>query len=89
MATQSGLLSPATSQLRDGRSPLEHALGDGEDFELVLAVSAEDGRRLLAAQPVEGITLYRIGECVQEGLWLEEQGVRRALPLKGYVHELR
>ena len=42
-----GLFPPA-----DGRSPLEHALGDGEDFELILAVSTDDTARLLAEQPL-------------------------------------
>src|SRR5262249_57095591 len=36
----------------DGRSPLEHALGDGEDFELVFAVAPADGERLVREQPV-------------------------------------
>ena len=30
-----------------GKSPLQHALGDGEDFELVFTVSPADGERLL------------------------------------------
>ena len=34
---------------RDGTSALEHALNDGEDFELCLVVSADDAARLLAA----------------------------------------
>ena len=34
------------------RSPLEHALGDGEDFELILAVSPDDAAGLLAEQPL-------------------------------------
>ena len=74
--------------MNDGRSPLEHALGDGEDFELVFAVAPEDGRRLLRDQPVAGITLTAIGECVESGYWLEEAGGRRALEPRGYVHSL-
>jgi thiamine-monophosphate kinase len=81
-------VSPAALQMNDGRPPLEHALGDGEDFELVFAVSPEDGRRLVETQPVPGVTLSVIGECVAEGLWLEEQGARRPLAPRGYVHEL-
>ena len=65
-----------------------HALGDGEDFELVFAVSPEKGRELLATQPIPGITLCAIGECVPEGLWLDEGGSRRALEATGYVHAL-
>jgi thiamine-monophosphate kinase len=67
-----------------GRPPLRHALGDGEDFELVFAVSPDDGRRLLAAPPVAG--LAKVGECVAEGLWLEEGGRRERLEPTGWVH---
>jgi thiamine-monophosphate kinase len=75
-------------RMDDGRPPLEHALSDGEDFELVFAVTPEDGRRLLALQPVPGITLAHIGECVESGLWLEDSGTRRPLEPRGYVHRL-
>jgi thiamine-monophosphate kinase len=78
----------ATYQMKDGRSPLDHALGDGEDFELVFAVSAADGQRLLESQPVAGIALAAIGECVDAGLWLETQGTRQPLEPRGYVHPL-
>jgi thiamine-monophosphate kinase len=81
-------IDPATQRLNDDRTPLQHALGDGEDFELVFAVAPDDGRRLLASQPVSGITLAHIGECVPAGLWIEENGARRPLPPTGYVHTL-
>ena len=71
---------------RDGRTPLEHALGDGEDFELIVAVSPSDGERLMRTQPVEGVTLSHVGEVVPAGLWIEEDGRRRELPPAGYVH---
>src|SRR5437588_1135828 len=79
-------ITDAARGMKDGCSPLEHALGDGEDFELVFAVAPEDGRRLLEAQPLPGVTLAAIGEVVDQGLWLEENGRRRPLPPKGYVH---
>jgi thiamine-monophosphate kinase len=79
-------LTEAARQMNDDRTPLEHALGDGEDFELVLAVSADDARTLLAMQPIPGITLTAIGTCVEEGLWLQEASQRRPLPPLGYVH---
>jgi thiamine-monophosphate kinase len=72
-----------------GRSPLEHALGDGEDFELAFAVAADEGRRLVREQPVPGVTLTAVGEVVADGLWLREGGGRRPLPALGWVHELR
>jgi thiamine-monophosphate kinase len=79
-------VSDAARRMNDGRTPLDHALSDGEDFELVFAVSPEDGRRLVEAQPVGGIVLSHVGECVAEGLWLEEAGRRRVLEPRGYVH---
>lgn len=82
-------IADAARRMNDGRSPLDHALGDGEDFELVFAIPADEGQRLLQNQPIKGITLYHVGECVASGLWLEEQGARRRLPATGYIHELR
>jgi thiamine-monophosphate kinase len=82
--------SADAGRMTDGLTPLEHALGDGEDFELVFAVSPEQGRRLIAAQPVPGVTLSAIGECVDTpGLWLESGGTRRPLEPRGYVHRLQ
>jgi thiamine-monophosphate kinase len=71
--------------LTTGRTPLQHALGDGEDFELVFAVSPDDGRKLLAA-PIPG--LAKVGECVAEGLWLEAGGRRERLEPTGWVHSV-
>jgi thiamine-monophosphate kinase len=69
-----------------GRPPLAHALGDGEDFELLFTVSAADGERLLREQPVAG--LVKVGVCEETGLWLNEAGTRRPLAATGWVHEL-
>ncbi len=71
----------------DGITAIEHALGDGEDFELILAVPAEEATRLLAEQPL-ATPVTRIGEFVAErGLWqITEQGNRETLPESGYEH---
>ncbi|AWM39036.1 Thiamine-monophosphate kinase [Gemmata obscuriglobus] len=69
-----------------GRTPLQHALGDGEDFELVFTVSPEDGTKLLARRPFP--SLAKIGECVETGLWLEINGTRQPLAPTGWVHSL-
>ncbi len=69
-----------------GKTPLQHALGDGEDFELVFAVSPTDGAKLLSQPPVPGLT--KIGECVEAGLWIEENGTRKPLAPTGWVHAL-
>jgi thiamine-monophosphate kinase len=81
-------LSEAARKMPVGQSPLDHALGDGEDFELVFAVTPDDGRRLIDSQPAPGVTLTVIGECVERGLWLESNGNRRALEPRGYVHSI-
>jgi len=69
-----------------GKSALQHALGDGEDFELVFTVSAADGEKLLRSPPIVG--LVKIGECVESGLWLETAGKRERLQPTGWVHEM-
>ena len=76
-------------KLADGSTPLEHALGDGEDFELVLAVPPQVARRMLAEQPL-AVPLSDIGEFVAEpGLWIEEAGGnRRPLAPRGWEHAL-
>ena len=48
----------------DGKSPLEHALHDGEDFELCAVVPAADATRLLAGPP-KGARLFRVGEITE------------------------
>jgi thiamine-monophosphate kinase len=74
----------------DGLSPLEHALADGEDFELILAVPPDEAERMLAEQPLgPDVPLTAIGRFVREpGLWRQDSAGRR-LPLipKGYQHE--
>jgi thiamine-monophosphate kinase len=74
--------------MQDDKSPLEHALSDGEDFELVFAVAKEDAQQLLQSQPVSGITLVHIGECIDQGLWIEQDAKRRPLTPRGYEHNM-
>jgi thiamine-monophosphate kinase len=81
-------IADAARRMPDDRSPLDHALGDGEDFELVFAVAREEAMRLVTTQPVPGIKLVAIGECVPEGLWLQEGENRRPLAPLGYVHKM-
>jgi thiamine-monophosphate kinase len=71
----------------DRQTPLEHALRDGEDFELAIAVAPEDGNRLMREQPLPGVRLTRVGDFRAElGLWLDEGGKRRRLEPRGYEH---
>jgi thiamine-monophosphate kinase len=69
-----------------GKTPLDHALGDGEDFELAFTVSPADGARLLQTPPVPD--LAKVGECVETGLWLYTSHGRQPLTPAGWVHEL-
>jgi thiamine-monophosphate kinase len=84
-------ISDAARQLsarsQDNLSPLEHALGDGEDFELILAVPAHEAERLVREQPLT-IRLTRIGELIREdGLWHQDaSGERVPLQPRGYEH---
>jgi thiamine-monophosphate kinase len=81
-------ISDAARAMQDGKTPLAHALSDGEDFELAFAVSPHDGKRLLSEQPVSGLTLSHVGEFVSEKeLYLEEAGRRGILPARGYAHQ--
>jgi len=70
----------------DGMSALDHALGDGEDFELVFTVSAEDGRLLSKMKSPDGVTCHRIGQIVENGFWLIDDKIRTALRPVGYEH---
>ena len=81
-------IAHAAELIQDEKSPLDHALGDGEDFELVFAVDPSDAERMLHDQPVSGIKLVCFGECVADGLWLEQNGCTTKLEPHGYVHEL-
>lgn len=86
-------IDPAAHRLSeqpgDKLSPLDHALGDGEDFELALALPADEAARLLADQSL-GVRLTRIGEFTAEpGLWQRRgSGARAPLEALGYEHRL-
>jgi thiamine-monophosphate kinase len=70
----------------DGRDALQHALSDGEDFELILCVPPNDAERMLDDQPLD-VPITRIGSCIQgRGLWTEDEMGRRALQPRGYEH---
>ncbi len=74
-------------QLADGSTPLEHALGDGEDFELLLAMSPEMANRLCREQPFDcGLTI--VGEFTSDGrLWQREaNGQISPLVPRGFEH---
>ena len=83
-------LAPSAQRLaeRTGSTPQAHALSDGEDFELLLAVPPEVAAQMLAEQPLE-IPLSEIGWLeAQPGLWqIDLQGRRLELAPSGYLHQ--
>jgi thiamine-monophosphate kinase len=73
-----------------GRSPLDHALHDGEDFELLFTVPMDRAARL-AASGLAGTPVTCIGLVTKEpGLWLTpragEDGETRRLERRGHDH---
>jgi len=67
--------------------PLQSALGDGEDYELLLTLNAEDADRLAADQPLE-VPVTRIGRIV-EGEYvtlIHSDGRRERLRPTGWEH---
>ena len=70
---------------QSGKSALDHAIGDGEDFELLLAVPA--ARLADLPSEIDGVALTQIGTFVSRtGLWSRTKGGVRQLSPKGYVH---
>lgn len=71
----------------DGTTACEHALADGEDFELLLAVPPDEAQRMLADQPLE-VPLTRIGSFLDRaGLWSAAlDGQYDPLAPRGYEH---
>ncbi|HEV3417152.1 MAG TPA: thiamine-phosphate kinase [Pirellulales bacterium] len=67
---------------------LDRALGDGEDFELILAAPPEDAAKLIAEQPLAPLRLTDIGQFIVElGLWqVAADGQLCALQVRGYEH---
>jgi thiamine-monophosphate kinase len=84
-------VSEAARQLSrsDGRSPLDHALGDGEDFELILAASQASAERFFAEHPDWTRRLTPIGQFIgDQGLWLRDGDALKPLAPRGYQHRL-
>jgi thiamine-monophosphate kinase len=71
----------------DGAAPVQYALSDGEDFELLLVVPPDAAREILSEQPLS-IPITRVGEVIEEpGLWqVTGDGNREPLEAKGYEH---
>jgi thiamine-monophosphate kinase len=71
---------------KTGKQPLDHALGDGEDFELLLTAPADVAEQIVRDQPL-GTPITHIGHCVAKpGLWRTDNGELKVLPQTGYQH---
>ncbi len=73
------------------RTSLDHALSDGEDFELLLTTSPQEAQKILECQPLQksfGVTLYDIGCLTAEpGLRIiDADGVLQTLEPRGFLH---
>lgn len=80
------------SQVAAGRSrsPAEaqrSALGDGEDFELLLAAPEEEAERMLRDQPLD-VPISDVGHFhAGDELWLVTDGQRCPMPTLGFEHK--
>lgn len=68
-----------------GRDALEHALYDGEDFELLFCAPPDVWTRIESGWKMPVIPRV-IGEMVTEGLWIEDLGERRRVEPGGFDH---
>lgn len=75
---------------RSGRSPLEHALQDGENFELCLTASHREGRARFSRSIARSLKLIGIVHF-RPGVWLFERRGEppRSVPVKGFDHFAR
>jgi thiamine-monophosphate kinase len=73
---------------RDGRSPLEHALADGEDYELLFTTRPRRARDVTGLE-VGGVRATVIGRVRRgRGAWIVDRGRRRRIDGAGYAHVL-
>jgi thiamine-monophosphate kinase len=81
-------VSQAARALCDGRSPIEHALYDGEDFELLFTASADREAELQSEWAARfGLRCTRIGLITGESGVLRRSGTPPSIiPEEGYEH---
>ena len=81
-------ISAAALGMSDDKTHLQHALTDGEDFELLFTASPEVGERLLKAVATGrlGFPITHLGKIVDDGITLVEDGAAFPLLAEGYVH---
>ena len=82
-------ISNDAQQMTNDISPLEHALTDGEDFELLFTVPAPKAAALLAAWPFPQTPVTRIGTITAPPNQIQlrdPQGKPSNLEIKGFEH---
>ena len=80
-------ISDAARSMAGTSNPLERALQDGEDFELLFTLPPDEGERLLAERPID-LALSPIGVVTpgRELLLEQADGSRHSLLPRGYDH---
>lgn len=81
----SDALRNLSEEALDGKSLVEHALSDGEDFELLLAIAPDDYPALVAAVGTEQAIICGSFSS-RTGLWAREGAKIRQLTSSGYLH---
>ncbi len=88
-------ISPAAFQLADKESvadrnaaALNHALSDGQDFELLIAAPPETAQRILNEQPLDCLITHVGALTAEPGLWQRDHaGKRRPMEPSGWIHQ--
>lgn len=76
-------------QRDDGVTSLEHALGDGEDFQLILAADGDEVESFFAEHPPWKERLTSIGRfSAIQGLWSVQDAELTPLAPRGWEHRL-
>ena len=71
---------------RSGRKPVDHALSDGEDFELLLAVSPDAVGEMKSI--LDENDMHVCGSFTSRtGLWAKEGGRLLQMTASGYMHQ--
>lgn len=79
---------PIRESIRSEPNAINRALSDGEDFELLFTVSADDANRLTDTPP-ENVELFPVGEITESGCELvQPNGSSEQLVPTGWVHRL-
>lgn len=71
----------------DGRSPLQHSLSDGEDFELLFTLPVHEAGRVIKNQPLRApVSLIGMIHQGKGMVLVDQQGKQKKLEPRGYEH---